>query len=76
MTAGARRHGELGTDVEVKGGPYVALPRSGPPERICGSGVMEGGRFILRAGNDLVPCTPVEHIAAMYEAGPRFGKYG
>jgi len=78
-----RLRGELGTDVEVKGGPNVALLRSGPPERIaaeveriCESGIMEGGRFILREGNNLAPCTPVEHIAAMYSAGHRYGRYG
>jgi len=73
---------ELGPDVEIRGGPTVTLLKAGPPEaiaaevrRICSSGIMEGGRFILREANNMAPCTPIEHVAAMYEAGKRFGRY-
>ena len=44
-------------------------------KRICGSGIMEGGRFVLIAANNLAPCTPIENIEAMYEAGKEFGRY-
>ena len=70
----------LGPEVEIRGGPTVMLLQSGTPaqiqdevRRICGSGIMEGGRFILREANNLAPRTPVENILAMYEAGKRFG---
>ena len=75
------RH-DLGPDVQVLGGPNVSLLKAGPPDaiaaevkRICSSGIMKGGRFILREGNNMAPCTPVEHVQAMYEAGKRFGTY-
>ncbi len=73
---------ELGPDVQINGGPTVMLVKDGPPEairrevrRICQSGVMEGGRFVLIAANNLAPCTPVEHVRALYEAGKEFGRY-
>jgi len=73
---------ELGPDVEVRGGPSIALLRSGPPAairrevaRICGSGIMDGGRFVMIAANNLAPCTPVEHVEAMYRACREFGVY-
>jgi len=73
---------ELGPEVQIGGGPTVMLLKSGPVEairaevrRICGSGVMEGGRFILIAANNMAPETPLEHVTAMYEAAKEFGKY-
>ena len=73
---------ELGTDVEVRGGPTVMLLRSGSPaaiqaevRRICESGIMVGGRFILREGNNMAPGTAVENIVTMYEAAKRYGVY-
>ena len=58
------------------------LIKSGPPEavraevhRICESGLMEGGKFILIAANNLSPCTPLEHTNALYEAAQEFGRY-
>jgi hypothetical protein len=41
--------------------------------RICGSGVLEGGRFLLREGNNLAPGTPLENTESMYHAGREFG---
>jgi hypothetical protein len=77
-----RLRSEVGLDVEVRGGPSISLLRAGPNERIeaevrriCSSGIMEGGRFVLREGNNMAPQTPVEHIEAMYEAGKRYGRY-
>jgi len=73
---------ELGPDVQINGGPTIMLLKDGKPEqirqevkRICKSGIMEGGRFVLREANNLAPCTPVENIAAMYEAGQKYGRY-
>lgn len=73
---------ELGPDVEILGGPHVDLLRRGGPgqtrqrtQEILESGIMEGGRFILREGNNLAPGTPVENIEAMYSACKEFGCY-
>lgn len=76
----ARR--DLGVDVELLGGPSVPLLRFGTPEqvraetlRILQSGVMEGGKFVLREGNNLAPETPLENLLAMWETGKEFGRY-
>lgn len=74
---------ELGTEVLIYGGPTVMVIKDGRRQeiesevlRICRSGVMEGGRFILIAANNLAPCTPVENVVAMYEAAKMYGVYG
>lgn len=74
---------ELGPEVRINGGPHVELLRSGTQEaireetrRILRSGVMEGGKFVLREGNNLAPGTPEENVAAMYAACKEFGGYG
>lgn len=76
----ARR--ELGTDVELIGGPAVPLLRWGTPQqvreetmRVLQSGVMEGGKFILREGNNLAPATPLENLWTMYETAKEYGRY-
>jgi len=73
---------ELGPEVLIYGGPSVMLVKSGPVgalreevRHICESGIMEGGRFVLIAANNMAPCTPVDHVAAMYEAARQFGRY-
>ena len=73
---------QLGEGAQINGGPHVALLKNGPPEaidaevkRILSSGVMQGGKFVLREGNNLSPGTPVEHLYVMYEAGKRYGTY-
>jgi hypothetical protein len=73
---------ELGPEVTIYGGPHAELVRSGPvsaikaeAKRILQSGVMAGGKFVLREGNNLAPYTPPEHLAAMYEACKRWGRY-
>ena len=70
---GLRR--QLGPDVEICGGPEVGLLLGGTPQQvgrrtreILRSGVTEGGRFILREGNNLPPCVPEANLAAMYRA--------
>jgi uroporphyrinogen-III decarboxylase len=73
---------ELGPEVTIQGGPHVEVLRTGTPEairaetrRILQSGVMQGGKFVLREGNNLAPGTPVENVAAMYEACKEFGRH-
>ena len=74
---------ELGPDVEICGGPTIMTVKEGPVtaireqvRAICASGIMEGGRFIMIAANNMAPGTPVEHVVALYEAAKHFGRYG
>jgi len=71
---------ELGPAARIWGGPHVELLRTATPEevrhevrRILGSGVLDGGMFVLREGNNLAPHTPIENTEAMYHAGREFG---
>jgi uroporphyrinogen-III decarboxylase len=75
-----RARAELGDGVELIGNIHPGLLHDGPVARIrdavrelCAGGVRRGGRFILREGNNCAPGTPIEHFAAMYEAGREFG---
>ena len=72
---------ELGPTVRLQGGPHVHfLMRATPEEvreevrRILQSGVLEGGFFVLREGNNLAPGTPLENTEALYHAGREFGQ--
>jgi hypothetical protein len=63
---------ELGPEVRISGGPSVMLVKDGPVSAIrnqvrdiCESGIMEGGKFILIAANNMAPSTPVEHEATV-----------
>ncbi|MBC7288349.1 MAG: hypothetical protein H5T86_09955, partial [Armatimonadetes bacterium] len=73
---------DVGPDVEIYGGPRVDIVRNGPPEviercvrEILASGVCEGGKFVLREGNNVAPKTPLRHVAAMYNACRKYGRY-
>ena len=73
---------ELGPEVQISGGPPVMLVKDGPistirdrVRNICESGIMEGGKFIMIAANNMAPCTPVEHVAAMYDAAKQYGRF-
>lgn len=73
---------QLGPDVEIMGGPSVPMLINATPEqidaeckRILESGVREGGKFVLREGNNLAPGTPIANINAMYEASFKYGRY-
>ncbi len=73
---------DLGPEVQLFGGPEVMLLKEGPPgairarvEHICRSGVMEGGRFVFIAANNLAPQTPLAHLDAFYAAAREFGRY-
>jgi len=72
---------ELGPDVRIQGGPHVHFLMQATPgevreevRRILQSGVLDGGFFVLREGNNLAPGTPLENTGAMYHAGLEFGK--
>ena len=67
---------DLGPGVRIQGGPHVDfLMRATPANvrnevfRILQSGILDGGRFVLREGNNLAPYTPLENTEAMYFAG-------
>ena len=73
---------ELGPEVRLNGGPHIELLRQGPPEairrevvRILRSGVMQGGKFVLREANNLAPRTPLEHLQVMYDTAKEYGRY-
>lgn len=70
----------MGEDVEISGGPEVALLLHGTPEAchqrtraILESGVKRGGRFILQEANNLPPCVPMANLAAVYAACLEYG---
>jgi uroporphyrinogen decarboxylase len=73
---------ELGPEVEIQGGVRAPQLAQGTPDevdaearRILESGIMNGGRFILKEANDLVPCTPLENMNALYQAARIYGVY-
>ncbi len=73
---------QLGDKVEIFGGPQVGLLMNGTADQvfqctksILQSGVMRGGRFRLREGNNLPPNVPEENLQAMYAACLEHGVY-
>ena len=65
---------QLGPDVTIHGGPNIMLLCEGNPDevaaetkRILDSGVLEGGKFVLREANNLAPHTPFANLDAMYQ---------
>jgi uroporphyrinogen-III decarboxylase len=73
---------DLGEDVTLIGNIAPHLLKLGPTEsiraqvkKLCESGVMQGGKFILHDGNNCAPNTPVQNFQAMYEAGKEYGRY-
>jgi uroporphyrinogen-III decarboxylase len=72
---------DLGPKVHIQGGPHVHfLMQATPAEvreevrRILQSGILEGGFFVLREGNNLAPGTPLENTETLYHAGREFGQ--
>lgn len=70
---------ELGPEVLIHGGPNIMLLLNGTPEavreetrRILNSGIAEGGRIILREGNNLALRTPFINLDAMYQEARQF----
>jgi uroporphyrinogen-III decarboxylase len=65
---------QLGPEVTIHGGPDIMLLRDGTPAKVAArtrqileSGVLEGGKFVLREGNNLASRTPFENLDAMYQ---------
>lgn len=72
----------LGDEVQISGGPSIMILQHDSPDdvrnevkRILHSGIMKGGRFVLREANNLAPRTRVENLVAMYQAAKEFGRY-
>ena len=81
MDFGALRQ-ELGPEVTIHGGPSAIFLQQATPEevraeteRILYSGICDGGRFVLREGNNLAPGTPLANLAAMYETARTWGAH-
>ena len=73
---------EVGPHVTIQGGPHVEILLHGTTEtvaaetrRILRSGIMEGGKFILKEANNLAPCTPMANLEAMYAVCKEEGGY-
>lgn len=77
-----RMRTELGPEIELQGGPTADLLRFGTPadvaadtRRILRSGVMTGGKFVLKEANNLAPRTPIVNLQAMYDMCREEGQY-
>lgn len=73
---------QVGQDVTIQGGVRVDILLNGSEQdvqdetiRILKSGIMLGGKFIMKEANNLPPCIPVQNIRSMYETVRQFGKY-
>lgn len=73
----------LGPDFQIQTGPRISLLLHGTPQeveaetkRILETGITDGGRFVMHEANNLAPRTPVENVAAMYEATRKYGRHG
>jgi len=73
---------EVGEDVEIQGGVKVPDLLACTPEEIYAktrdiltSGILRGGKFILKEANDLAPRVPIANLEAMYTAAKQFGVY-
>ena len=74
--------GEVSEEVEIMGGVTVMdLLGCSPVEiqektrGILESGIMQGGKFIMKEANNLAPRTPLENITAMYAAVKQWGVF-
>jgi uroporphyrinogen decarboxylase len=73
---------EVGEGVEIWGGVPVASLLADTSDRIYArsasilkSGIMRGGKFVLKEANNLPPMTPPDNLAAMYRAAREVGVY-
>ncbi|MBI5094452.1 MAG: hypothetical protein HZB26_18700 [Candidatus Hydrogenedentes bacterium] len=73
---------DVGPDVEIFGGPSVPFLIDATPEttaaevrRVLDSGIRNGGRFVLREGNNLAPGISLDNLWTMYETNKRYGRY-
>jgi uroporphyrinogen-III decarboxylase len=72
----------VGDEVEILGGPSVPFletsntqQTTAETKRILETGIMRGGKFILREGNNLPRSVPMENVWAMYDAAKEYGRY-
>ncbi len=73
---------EVGEDVEILGGVPATNLLAGTPAQVYAmamdilkSGIMRGGKFILKEANNLPPLTPRANLDAMYRAAKDGGVY-
>jgi len=66
---------EVGEETHIQGGVPVAELLHGTPEsirrrarEILQSGIMRGGKFIMKEANNVPPCLPAKNFSALYEA--------
>ena len=72
----------LGNDVYISGGTEASILLNGTGDQVYNrtreileSGIMEGGRFVLREANNLPPNCPEENLSAMYRCCLEHGNY-
>jgi hypothetical protein len=73
---------ELGPGALLHGNLHPRILADGPVSLIAeqtagimNSGVKEGRRFVFCEGNNVAPCTPVEHFQAAYDTARRYGNH-
>ncbi len=73
---------EVGEDVEIQGGVPVANLLADTPQQVYAraaailrSGIMRGGKFILKEANNITPMMPLQNLSAMYQAAKEAGVY-
>lgn len=73
---------EIGEDVEINGGVTVSELMASTPEQvnaradeILQSGILRGGRFVMKEANNVPPGMPLKNLAAVYSAVRKFGVY-
>ena len=73
---------DIGEGVEIQGGVKVSDLLMGTPESVSDltrtileSGIMRGGKFIIKEANDLAPGVPLANMQAMYAAVKKYGIY-
>jgi hypothetical protein len=73
---------DVGPQVEIKGGPSVTFLQQARPAQvhdevaaILATGIAEGGRLILREGNNLPPDVDLDVLWAFYNAVCEIGAY-
>ncbi len=65
----------------IHGGVHVGILKDGPlerirkeTERVLRSGILRGGRFVLREANSLAPRTPFNSIELFYRMGKEISR--
>ena len=73
---------EIGENVHINGGVRIDILLHGTAaevaaetHRILRSGILRGGKFIMKEANNLPPRVPYANLQAMYETVREFGRY-